>query len=103
MIAFILFSLLLVAVAVFALQNPGVVPLRFLAWEVQTSVAVLTLAATTAGAVIAGLLALAGRVRRWRRVRTPPPPAPPAGRAPGTPEPGPLPPRPASLDPPSGR
>ena len=62
-LVFILFSLLLLAVAVFALQNPDRVVLTFLAWKVETSVAILTLGATTAGALIAGLLGLASRLR----------------------------------------
>jgi uncharacterized integral membrane protein len=85
MAAFILLTLLLLAVAVFALQNPAVVTLKFLAWEVQTSVAILTLAATMVGALIAGLIALAARFQRWQRTRAadatsraPAPPSPPA-------------------------
>jgi uncharacterized integral membrane protein len=84
MLPFILLTLLLLAVAVFALQNPHVVTLHFLAWQVQTSVAVLTLAATTVGAMIAGLIALAARLHRWQRTRaaavTARPPAPPPPR-----------------------
>ncbi|HEV8673677.1 MAG TPA: LapA family protein [Methylomirabilota bacterium] len=88
---FILVTLLLLAVAVFALQNHEPVTLKFLGWQLQSSVAVVTLGATTAGALIAGLLGLAGRLRRWQRARatagarepTVPagarPPAPPAG------------------------
>lgn len=89
---FILLSLLLLAVAVFALQNTDPVTLKVLGWKRETSVAVLTLTATTTGAVIAGLLSLAGRLRRWQRSRTstaaappvrdpfrPPEPPPPTG------------------------
>ena len=53
----------------FALQNPDVVTLHFLTWHLQTSVAVLTLAATTVGAMIAGLVGLAARLQRWQRTR----------------------------------
>jgi uncharacterized integral membrane protein len=80
MAAFILLTLLLVLVAVFALQNPDVVTLHFLTWQLQTSVAILTLAATTVGAAIAGLIGLAARFQRWQRTRaasaTSPPPRP---------------------------
>ena len=69
MFVFILGSLLVVAVAVFALQNPDPVTLRFLGWRIQSSVAILTLGATATGAVIAGLLSLASRLRRWQRDR----------------------------------
>lgn len=81
MVVFILLTLLLIAVAVFALQNPDPVRLRFLTWEIQSSVAIVALGATTVGAVIAGLLALAGRLRRWQRGRATTAPAP----TPGTP------------------
>ena len=82
--ALILLTLLLLAVAVFAIQNPTVVILHFLAWQVQTSVAILTLAATMVGAMIAGLIALAARFQRWQRTRAAAaaarPPAPPPSR-----------------------
>jgi uncharacterized integral membrane protein len=69
MLAFILLSLLLLLVAVFAIQNHTPVTLHLLAWPVQTSVAILTLAATTVGALIAGLVGLAVRFQRWQRAR----------------------------------
>ena len=87
MLAFILLTLLLLAVAVFALQNPNVVTLHFLAWQVQTSVAILTLTATTVGAMIAGLIALAARLQRWQRTRA----ADATARPPAPPPPGPTP------------
>lgn len=71
MLVFLPLTLLLLAVAVFALQNPDPVTLRFLRWQAQSSVALVALGATTAGALIAGLLALAGRLRRWQRGRGP--------------------------------
>lgn len=67
---FILGILLLIAVAVFALQNPDPVTVRFLPWEIQASVAILTLAATATGAISAGLLGLASRLLRWQRGRS---------------------------------
>jgi uncharacterized integral membrane protein len=89
MFVFILLTLLLLAVAVFALQNPEVVTLHFLTWQVQTSVAILALAATTAGAVIAALFGLATRLRRWQRGRAAAVPPSLANRPALTPEPGP--------------
>jgi len=90
MVVFVLLTLLLIAVAVFALQNPDPVRLRFLTWEIQLSVAIVALGATTVGAVIAGLLALAGRLRRWRHGRATTPPAPtPGDPVPPRPEPRP--------------
>jgi uncharacterized integral membrane protein len=84
MIAFILLTVLLLLVAVFALGNSDAVTLKFLFWQVQTSVAVLTLAATTVGALIAWLIGLVFRFQRWQRARaasatsraTPPPSQP---------------------------
>jgi uncharacterized integral membrane protein len=77
---FILATLLLLAVAVFAIQNPDPVTLKFLGWQLQSSVAVLTLGASTAGAILAGLLGVASRLRRWQRARATAAvvPAPPA-------------------------
>jgi len=60
-------SVLLLAVAVFALGNAQAVTVRFLYWQLQSSVAVVTLAATVAGVLIAGLAWLVSRLRRWRR------------------------------------
>jgi uncharacterized integral membrane protein len=68
-VLFVLLTLLLLAVAVFALQNADPVILRFLHWQFQSSVAVVTLGATAAGALIAGLIGVGGRLRRWQRRR----------------------------------
>jgi uncharacterized integral membrane protein len=91
-LVFILLSLLLLAVAVFALQNPDRVTLSFAVWKVETSVAILALGATTTGALIAALLGLASRLRRWQRTRAataaPPIAAPPLRSDPPSP-PGP--------------
>ena len=59
-----------IAVAIFALQNPGVVTIQFLAWQASSSLAVVTLAAAASGAFIATLLGLTARLRRWRRDRS---------------------------------
>ena len=66
---FIFLSVLLLAVAIFALENAQTVTVRFLYWQLQSSVAVVTLVATAAGALIAGLVGLASRLRRWKRGR----------------------------------
>jgi len=65
----IVLSVLLLAVAIFALQNAQAVTVRFLYWELQSSVAVVTLAATATGVLIAGLVGLVSRLRRWKRGR----------------------------------
>jgi uncharacterized integral membrane protein len=65
----IVLSLLLLAVVIFALQNAQAVTVRFLSWQLQSSVAVVALAATAAGVLIAGLFGLASRLLRWKRNR----------------------------------
>jgi len=65
----IVLSVLLLAVAIFALENAQAVTVRFLYWQLHSSVAVVTLAATAAGALVAGLFGLASRLRRWTRGR----------------------------------
>jgi uncharacterized integral membrane protein len=69
MLPLIVLSVLLLAVAIFALENSQAVTVRFLSWQLQSSVAVVTLAATAAGVLIAGLFGLASRLRRWNRGR----------------------------------
>ena len=69
MLLLIVLSVILLAVAIFALGNAQAVTVRFLYWELQSSVAVVTLAATAAGVLIAGLVGLASRLRRWKRGR----------------------------------
>ena len=69
MLPLIVLSVLLLAVAIFALQNAQAVTVRFLSWQLQSSVAVVTLAATAAGVLIAGLFRLASRLWRWKRDR----------------------------------
>jgi uncharacterized integral membrane protein len=63
---------LLLAVAIFALENAQPVTVRFLYWQLQSSVAVVALTATAAGVLIAGLVGLANRMRRWKRGRAAP-------------------------------
>ena len=69
MLLLIVLSVLLLAVAIFALENAQAVTVRFLYWELQSSMAVVTLAATAAGVLIAGLIGLVSRLRRWNRGR----------------------------------
>ena len=69
MLFLIFLSVLLLAVAIFALENAQAVTVRFLYWQLQSSVAVVTLAATGAGTLIAGLVGLASRLRCWKRGR----------------------------------
>jgi uncharacterized integral membrane protein len=46
------------------------VTVRFLYWQVQSSLAVVINAATAAGVLIAGLFGSASRLWRWKRGRT---------------------------------
>ena len=68
-LGFFLLTLLLVAVALFALQNPERVTIRFWPWEVQASLAVVTLAAVAVGAFLGGLFGLTMRFLRWSQAR----------------------------------
>jgi putative membrane protein len=69
MLFLILLSVLLLVVVIFALQNAEAVTIRFLFWQLQSSVAVVALAATAAGVLIAKFFGLASRVLRWKRGR----------------------------------
>ena len=78
-------AVLLLAVAVFAFQNPDAVTVRFLNWQLSASVAVVTIASAATGALAAALASLAARFVKWTRRPPPretgtsvtPPPAPP--------------------------
>jgi len=65
----IVLSVLLLAVAIFALENAQAVTVRFLYWQLQSSVAVVALAATAAGALVAGLFGFASRPQTLAVVR----------------------------------
>lgn len=67
MLSLIVLSVLLLAVVIFALQNAQAVTVRFLFWQLQSSVAVVAVAATVAGVLIAELFGLARRLLRWKR------------------------------------
>ena len=80
-------AILLLAVAVFAFQNPDAVTIRFLHWQLSASVAVVTIASAATGALAAALASLAARLVKWSRRPgpsprpgprvAPPPPSPP--------------------------
>ena len=78
MLSLIVLSILLLAVAIFALQNAQAVTVRFLFWQLQSSAAVVALVSTVAGVVIAELFGLASRLLRWKRGRSRTGAAPPA-------------------------
>ena len=69
MLSLIALSVLLLVVVIFALQNAEAITVRFLFWQLQSSVAVVTLAATAGGVLIAELFRLASRLLRWTRGR----------------------------------
>jgi uncharacterized integral membrane protein len=78
MLSLIVLSVLLLVLVIFALQNAQAVTVRFLFWQLQSSLAVVALAATAAGVLIAELFRLASRLLRWKRGRLVTGPARPA-------------------------
>ena len=68
---FTIAALLFAAVAVlFALQNTAVVAVSFLAWEFQSSLAIVLLLAVVAGALLMGLISTPATLRnQWERTR----------------------------------
>jgi uncharacterized integral membrane protein len=78
MLYLIVLTVVLLFVVIFALQNAEAVTIRFLFWRLESSMAILALAFTAAGVLIAELLRLANRLLRWKRGRHPHgPPGPP--------------------------
>ena len=69
MLVLSILSVVLLAVTVFALQNAQAVTVRFLFWELQSSLATITIAATVAGVVIAALVGVASRLWNWKHGR----------------------------------
>jgi len=65
----IVLSVVLLLVVIFALQNPQAVTIRFLLWQLESSLAVVALAAVAAGVLVAELFELAKRLLRWKRGR----------------------------------
>jgi putative membrane protein len=59
----------LLLVVIFALQNPQAVTIRFLLWQLESSLAVVALAAVAAGVLVAELFEVAKRLLRWKRGR----------------------------------
>jgi lipopolysaccharide assembly protein A len=69
MLSLIVLSVVLLLVVIFALQNPQAVTIRFLLWQLDSSLAVVALAAVAAGVLVAKLFELAKRLLRWKRGR----------------------------------
>ncbi len=69
MLFLIILSLVLLMVVTFALQNPQAVTMRFLFWQLESSLAIVVLAATVAGVVVAELFEVTKRLLRWKRGR----------------------------------
>ena len=61
---YVLIAAAAIAVAIFALQNPDQVTIRFLAWQIEHApLAAVILVSGAAGAIIVSLI---GFVQRWR-------------------------------------
>jgi putative membrane protein len=69
MLSLIVLSVVLLLVVIFALQNPQAVTIRFLLWQLESSLAVVALAAVAAGVLVAELFEVAKRLLRWKRGR----------------------------------
>lgn len=69
MLSLIVLSVLLLAVVIFALQNAQAVTIRFLFWQLESSMALVAVAATVAGMLIGELFGLTRRLLRWKRGR----------------------------------
>jgi uncharacterized integral membrane protein len=66
----ILLIVLLALVAMFAIQNPGIVTVRFMSLSGDTSILVVIVAAFGVGVLGAGLASIPGQVRRRSEVTT---------------------------------
>jgi uncharacterized integral membrane protein len=69
MLFLIILSLVLLMVVTFALQNPQPVTMRFLFWQLESSLAIVVLTATVAGVLVAELFEVTKRLLRWKRGR----------------------------------
>jgi putative membrane protein len=67
MLSLIVLTVVLLFVVTFALQNPQAVTIRFLVWQLDSSLAIVVLAATAAGVLVAELFELTKRFLRWKR------------------------------------
>ena len=65
MLVLIGLSAVLLTVVIFAFQNGQAVTVRLFFWELESSLALVTVCATAAGAVLAALVGLARRLWRW--------------------------------------
>jgi uncharacterized integral membrane protein len=84
----IVLVVLLGVVAMFAIQNPGIVTVRFLNYSGDTSILVVIIAAFGAGVLVGFLPGIPASIRRARRIRElesdlaglrkPQPPSPPS-------------------------
>ncbi len=70
MIVYLILALVFaVFVALFAVQNAGQITVNFLAWEWNTSVAVIILGAAALGAIFGGLMAVIREIQLKLRLR----------------------------------
>jgi uncharacterized integral membrane protein len=67
MLSLVVLSVVLLFVVTFALQNPQAVTVRFLVWQLDSSLAIVILAATAAGVLLAELFEVTKRLLRWKR------------------------------------
>jgi lipopolysaccharide assembly protein A len=67
MLSLVVLSVVLLFVVTFALQNPPAVTVRFLMWQLDSSLAIVILAATAAGVLVAELFHVTKRLLRWKR------------------------------------
>ncbi len=66
LIVAVVFALL---IALFAIQNHGVVTVRLYSWEYETSLALVILSAVAVGALLTFVSSLGSRIRRTRKSR----------------------------------
>lgn len=65
----ILFLVLAVTIATFAIQNSGEAVVRFIGWQFHSSLVVVVLISTAVGVIMAVLLSLRGTFRLRARLR----------------------------------
>lgn len=65
----VLIIALLALVAVFALQNPGIIPVRFLQYSASTSLLAVIVVAFAIGVLVGFLCGIPASLRRRRRIR----------------------------------
>ena len=68
-IVFLVLGLIIaISAIIFALQNPDIVTVTFLAWDFEQSLALVMLIAFVAGVVTLALVLLPGIIKRSRRI-----------------------------------